>query len=259
MEPIQASGPEVARMIEGFGDGDLGRGHANGAPPVQSGDQTCPTCNNGGETEVGGGTPTPFVFAVGKVVARFPSISVEREFAQAASRAETAGLTDRQRLQAVLSERTNRYLARRMCWVLTIEGLETYILLPHEPADIDLLLEAIRPEPSPLDVDVVIGVRGPIAPPHVCNGLMLPTVIFDQIYSFDRDTLIKAIPRPEKTTAKEFAPAAEELFDRILQLADNSGATDAHRAVNYLAVRYPAVYEHTAAAFNRNASLAARG
>jgi hypothetical protein len=57
----------------------------------------------------------------------------------------------------------------------------------------------------------------------MCNGLMVPIAVFDQIYSFDRDTLIKAIPRPEKTPAKRVAAAAEELFDRIVQMADNAG------------------------------------
>ena len=110
--------------------------------------------------------------------------------------------------------------------------------MPRDPADISLLVEALRPTPQPWDLDCVIGIRGPFAPPEMCNGLMIPIVIFDQIYSFDRDSLIKAIPRPEKTSAKEFAPAAEELFDRIMQMTDNAGATDEHRALNYLAIRY---------------------
>ena len=89
----------------------------------------------------------------------------------------------------------------------------------------------------------------------MCNGLMIPIVAFDQIYSFDRDALIKAVPRPEKVTAKEFEPAAEELFDRIIQLADNAGATDEHRALNYLALRYPAIYAKASDEFGRDASL----
>jgi hypothetical protein len=141
------------------------------------------------------------------------------------------------------------------CWVMTIEGLETYILMPRDPADFDLLIEAMRPAPSPMDLDCVIGVRGPIAPPDACNGLMVPIVAFDQIYSFDRDALIKSIPKPEKTSAKDFAPVAEEVFDRIMQMADNAGATDEHRALNYLAVRYQAIYANAADAFGRNASL----
>jgi hypothetical protein len=108
----------------------------------------------------------------------------------------------------VLSKPENRYLARQLCWVLTIQGLETYIVQPRDPADFDRLVEAIRPQPSPMDIDVVIGMRGPIAPPDFCNGLMVPIVVFDRVYSFDRDALIKAIPRPEKTTQKQFEAAA---------------------------------------------------
>src|SRR3712207_9377400 len=74
----------------------------------------------------------------------FPYTTLFRsEFAQATGRAETAGLTDRQALQSVLAERPNRYLVRQLCWVLTIEGLETYILQPRDPADFDLLIEAV--------------------------------------------------------------------------------------------------------------------
>jgi hypothetical protein len=139
--------------------------------------------------------------------------------------------------------------------VLTIQGLETYLLAPRDPADIDLLVEAIRPAPSPHDIDVVIGQRGPIAPPQMCNGLMVPIVVFDQIYSFDREALIKAIPKPEKITTAQFRPAAEELFNRIMQMTDNAGATDEHRALNYLAMRYPAIYATAAEEFARDCSL----
>jgi hypothetical protein len=192
---------------------------------------------------------------LGRIEARFPSPAVEKEFAQATGRAKTNSQTDREAFHAVLSERENRYLVRHLCWVLTIQGLETYLLQPRDPTDIDLLLGAIRPAPSALDIDAVIGLRGPTAPPEMCNGLMVPVVAFDQIYSFDRGTLIGAIPRPEKTSAKEFKAAADELFDRVMQLTDNAGATDDHRALNYLAMRYPAIYTTVAEAYGRNASL----
>jgi hypothetical protein len=200
-------------------------------------------------------TTYAYVYALGRVEPRFPSLALEKEFAQATGRAETTGLTDRQALQSVLSERQNRYLARQLCYVLTIEGLETYILQPRDPADLELLVAAIRPAPRPTDVDVVIGVRGPIAPPELCNGLMVPILVFDQMYSFDVASLIGGIPRPEQMAAEQFGPAAEELFMRTLQMADNAGATDEHRALNYLAVRYPAIYHQTAELFGRNASL----
>ncbi len=207
-----------------------------------------------------GTTATSYVYALGRITPRFPSLAVEKEFAQATGRAETAGLTDRQALQSVLSQRSNRYLVRQLCWVLEIEGLETYLLMPRDPADFDLLVEALRPTPSPMDVDVVVGTRGPIAPVEMCNGLMVPLVVFDQIYSFDRDSLIKGIPRPDSIPAsqeEQFRSAAGELFDRIMQMTDNAGATDEDRALNYLAVRYPAIYATAADAFGRDASLTA--
>jgi hypothetical protein len=202
----------------------------------------------------GAGMPS-YVYAIGRIEARFPNLAAEKEFAQATGRTETAGKTDQQAFYAVLSQRENRYLVRQLCWVLSVQELETYLLLPRDPADLDLLVEAIRPAPSPDDIDVVIGLRGPIAPPTMCNGLMVPIVVFDQIYSFGRETLIRAIPRPEKTTAEQFGPAAEELFDRIMQLTDNAGATDEHRALNYLVMRYPAIYGKTAEQFGRDFTL----
>ncbi len=116
-------------------------------------------------------------------------------------------------------------------------------------------MEAVRPTPSPIDLDVVVGIRGPIAPPQVCNGLMVPIVIFDQIYSFDRPSLMQSIPRPEQIAEEQFAAASEELFDRIMLMADNAGATDEHRALNYCAVRYPAIYAKAAEAYGQSSSL----
>jgi hypothetical protein len=229
-----------------------------GGPSVSSlPPQTCPTCGAVPATNGGAAAAPSYIYAIGRIEPRFPQPSVEKEFAQATGRAATAGLTDRQALQKVLSQRQNRYLARQLCWVMTIEGLETYILVPRDPADLDLLVEALRPTPQPWDLDCVIGVQGPIAPQEMCNGLLVPIVIFDQIYYFDRDTLIKAIPKPEKAKAEAFTPAAEEVFDRIMQMADNAGATDENRALNYLAMRYQAIYGCAADAFVRNSSLTA--
>ena len=50
----------------------------------------------------------------------------------------------------MLSKLENRYLLRQLCLVMTIEGLETYILVPRDPADISLLVEAMRPTPQPV-------------------------------------------------------------------------------------------------------------
>jgi len=222
--------------------------------------QICGTCQKSLESAIASEvSEATYIYAMGKIETRFPSISIEKEFAQAAGRGETKGLTDRQTMHSIFSKRENRYLARKICWVMTIEGLETYILKPRDPGDLDLLLEAIRSEPSRNDLDVVIGIKGPIAPPQLCNGLQVPIVFFDQVYSFDVGSLIKSVPRPEKKAAKEFEPVVTELFERIMQMADNAGATDENRALNYLAVRYPAIYAIGAQEFERNCSLTGVG
>ena len=219
--------------------------------PAQIKSQSCPTCS--GQNSV---KTTQYIYTLGRIQPRFPSVGIEKEYIQAAARRKkTAGQTDSEVMADVLSDPQNRYLARKLCWVLNIEGLETYILQPMNNTDLELVIESLRPSPSPLDLSVVIGVMGPIAPPSLCNGMQLPILGYDQIYSFDVATLIKSIPKPAKISAKEFAPAAEELFMRIIQISDNAGATDDHRALNYVSVRYNAIYAIAAECYSRDCSF----
>jgi hypothetical protein len=80
----------------------------------------------------------------------------------------------------VLTQRENRYLVRKRCWILSVQNLETYLLQPRDPNDFDRLIDAVRPRPSMTDLDVVIGIRQSVAPPELCNGIMLQVVTFDQ-------------------------------------------------------------------------------
>jgi hypothetical protein len=199
-----------------------------------------------------------YVYALGKIEPRFPSLGVEKEVAQAAGRMVTTGLTDREVLCKVLQE--NPYLSRQLCYVLLIQGLETYILRPTCYGDFRQLVEAICQDLRPTTINVVIGNKGPIAPPAMCNGLMVPVVVFDQIYSFDIEQLIANLPPLEgisKEQKAKYEESAEEMFWRIFQMADNAGATDEHRALNYLAVRYDKIYERTFQEHSRDFSLTA--
>src|SRR5262245_35281128 len=103
-------------------------------PQMASG--TCHCGSPGGQCSCGTAGPAPngtaYVYAVGQVGPRFACLSAEKEYAQATGRAATAGLSDRQALRTVLSQRQNRYLLRQLCWVFTIQGLDTYILQPRD-------------------------------------------------------------------------------------------------------------------------------
>lgn len=211
--------------------------------PSADGKEGC-SCKSG----VNGMKNPSFVYAVGKIGIRFPSRSIEMELRQATGNRpeeETKGGTYEEVLSNALSHPDNRYIARKVCYVLTIEKLETYILVPTDSLDVERLAKAVRPAPDDGDIDVVIGTRGPIAPSDMCNGLMLPIVYVSQLYSFDKNTLLKSIPRAKGANEDQFKKTTKTLFDRVVQLADNVGELDQHRAVNYLAVRYDQPYHKT--------------
>ncbi|MFF8913220.1 hypothetical protein ACF08M_07815 [Streptomyces sp. NPDC015032] len=199
---------------------------------------------------------SPFVYAIGQIHCRFPNQGIEKEFAQVIGRTKTKGLTDSQAMREALALPENRCLARQLTYVLSIQGVEAYVLLPRYSEDYGKLIDALRPNPSPLDLDVVIGVRGPISMPDECNGVPLPEARFEQLYSFDRTSLVKAMKKPRGMTSEQFEAATEEVLTKILQIAENTGATHEARAANYVACRYAAVYTKTFESFANDFALA---
>jgi hypothetical protein len=200
--------------------------------------------------------PPSCVYVIGHIEPRFPLLSIEKEARQATARAGASADTDRQVMAGLISEAANKYLVRRLCWVLSVQGIEIYILMPRD-GDYQPLIDAYRAEPNPGDLELVIGVRGPIANPEMCNGLLVPIVFFDQIYAFDRATLLNSIPKPEGVDTAKFSAAAAAMFDRITSQIDNAGGTPADIALNYLAVRYDRIYSLAAEQFAANASFTA--
>src|SRR5690348_7559914 len=67
--------------------------------PAYAGSPPCLTC--GSEATH---ASSSYVYAIGRIEARFPRPSVEKEFAQATGRADTIGKTDHQAFHAVLSK-----------------------------------------------------------------------------------------------------------------------------------------------------------
>jgi hypothetical protein len=211
-------------------------------------DQTLDIPMNNGPERVRAPSPPylsgpTFVYAIGKMTPRFPNLGIQKELAQVIGTVDTTGQTDLEATHTVLSEPAHRYIVRQLCWVLTIEGIETYLIRPRDAVVGDLLIDAIRGDAGPTDIDVVIGTLGDVATPDVCNGLVLPIVHLDHFYAFDVESLVRALPAPKEEDRARFDQTAEQVFSRLIQIADNTGVTDGHRALNYLSVRYSAVYE----------------
>ncbi len=235
-----------------------------------------------------------YVYSIGTVDARFPSIGVEKEYIQARAAIppeDLANKTEREVKYKVLtyavgyrieideregdSDRDaqivrypNRYLARDMCWVFSMENIDTYILHPRTEDELTQLIEMLNtPTATPLtDVNVVIGSLGSLSSPSLCNGLELPIVQINNIYSFEAEQLLdqlweqyqqqqENLSQSSNLSESDFKTAANDLFVRMMQLADNVGNLDEHRAVNYLALRSQQIYIQTAELFQDSKRL----
>jgi hypothetical protein len=197
------------------------------------------------------------VVVVGTVSCAFPSLSVEKEFAQLLGQKDFTGFADRQTMYSVLSKRENRYLARRMCFLLTpygTGGSPAYVLMPEEQDDIDLLIDTLQRPVSTTEFDVVRGQVSGIAPPAMCNAQQLPILSFYQLYSFGLDEFLRALPRPEKMAEAAFKTACDEVFHRALRLASN--ASGPMVGLSYAILSYAGLHKLVAEKYRQNFSLA---
>jgi hypothetical protein len=210
--------------------------------------QACPSCSAAAARATTQAVPDPWVYVIGDVDARYPSLSVEKEALGAMARAKLNGLSNDAALQAVLAAPENAYLVREMCFVLLVQEVETYLLAPRSPLDYPMLVEASKTELS-----AVIGTLGPVADPSVCNGLTLPYLIFDVIYNFDKPALMADMPLPKGAEEAKFRAAATDIFNQAASLIPTGRGME--RALAYLALKDPRFYEVIWNAFNQNAQL----
>lgn len=191
-----------------------------------------------------------FVYAIGKFDVRFPSLGIEREFQQREARLESripAGASRGARTRAVLE--ANSHLARNVCYAFTISGLPSYVVLPTSVQQAPELLQVIEHMDDSEHWCVLVGRRGPIAQPTNSAGIMAPIVACDQLYSFSMDEwadslneLVEPALKVRKVAREIFTTGARELFGQITRSTENIGATQAHRALNYVLMQHPGVF-----------------
>lgn len=212
----------------------------DGAPSAHA---NCPTCAGHHHAPTG-----QFVYALGRIEARFPGLGLEREFEQRERAMGHAGGAHRhERMSAVLEQ--NPHIAAQLCYVLTIGGSPAYIVAPAGQYLRKSLFEALALGDSTDACVVVVGRIGPMAPASVCGGILAPVVMCDQMYTFRRgDWLASLITSVEKALAERqiehahFGEVASALFTRLTQSTENVGASDVHRALNYLIMQHPGIF-----------------
>jgi hypothetical protein len=201
-----------------------------------------------------------FVYAVGRIATRFPTLGVEKEFIQLIGSAQTTALVEVDQLKAVLSEPNNRYLGRHLCWVFVTQHVDAFMIVARDATEITQLVDALAPSNDENVIQAVVGAAadGSLAAPG-CPGLGLPAVAAEQLLSFTLDEFIDALPRDDRDGEPVDDAAARavvrDLFVRLTLRADNRGIADEHRALNYLALRYPPVYHMTTQALNEGKTL----
>jgi hypothetical protein len=196
----------------------------------------------------------PFVYAIGRLVPQFPSPDVQQEFVQLAADLESAEVSEHHRLKAVLAKEENLYLAQHICWVFNTRGVDSFAVVPRDNDDARLLVEAFTPASDERVINVLVGRPASTPPAWDPTSTTLPLTTADQLLTFTLDEFLEALSASKAGTRKAEAAghteAFRELFLRLTQSTDNHGAADVHRARNYVALRYPAVYRTAEQAYD---------
>lgn len=183
-----------------------------------------------------------WVYAIGRIRPYFPSRDIERELLQLMPDPPPAGITtEDQRLQYVMQK--NPFFAREVGWLFLVEDVETYVLSPRSSTELAAMIATIVPAQGAQMVtyDVIIGAQDPA----VGAGGELPGVTVNHTYPLtltDLANSVTAALRQQGVTNLPTTAQITEIFDDMLQLADNTGDADEHRALNYVSVCYPNVY-----------------
>jgi PatG C-terminal len=229
---------------------------ATAANPASISSADCPTC---GQPNSSPGAPVrpaasiQPVYAIGLLSPHFPSIGVEKEFAQLTAGAHQGDRIEVGLLQQVLADPGNVYLARHLCWVFATSGVDSFTVLPRDDAEIARLVEMLSPEGTEDLVHAVIGstISSPAGSPCAASGLL--AVRADQVLAFTPAEFATAMPEQQGASESEAAASAaagsgdfravvREVFARLTRGAGNRGFADEHRARNYVALRYPPIY-----------------
>ena len=192
-----------------------------------------------------------YIYSIGKIDVRFPSLGIEREFQQRERQillGKKKGWSNSgERLYEVLS--ANPHIARVVCYVHLVGNIPAYVVAPAGLEVMNSLISAVRGHTEPDLFSVVIGKRGPMATPMTCAGVLAPMMACDQVYTFTIKEFIRGLlERTEHIlSARNLEPGsfeaiAEDVFRRIASSLENLGAQDGHRALNYLLVQHPGVF-----------------
>jgi hypothetical protein len=183
--------------------------------------------------------PFGHVYAIGRIHHFFPAMDIRKEYLQLLQEQPPGDpSTEDQSLQQVLKQ--HPFLAREMGWSFLIGNVETYHLSAAAPDVLDQLVTSICPkDPALTTYDVIVGAQEPTLSSE------LPGVAVNWTFQFTLQELAVSVVATLRKQGVQSPPSKEYIlgvFDDMLQLANNAGDADEHRALNYVSVNYPDVY-----------------
>lgn len=190
------------------------------------------------EMHESGLAPLGYVYVIGKVQWAFGAPDIEKEYLQLLPDPVPANLTtEAQRVQYVLQQ--NPFLAREMEWLFIIGGQPAYRLTPRSQTELNAFVTNMVPsDPTVIQYSYIVGTFDPL-------GGDMPRVVVNRTELFTLQELAACVTSALKAQNVTNIPSTQQIvnvFDQTLQLANNTGDLDEHRALNYVSVNYPEVY-----------------
>ena len=185
-----------------------------------------------------------YVYAIGRIRPFFPTLDVEKEYKQLITKEIAANSKNEDALlRNVLTE--NPFLARAMGWAFLIENVNTYVLGPRTERELNQFVKSIPLEPpTEVTFDVIVGALDPAVTRGLGDG-SLPGVTVDNTVQMQLSGLVAKVIEALQDQGVSPLPTSAQIttvFNDLLQLADNTGDADEHRALNYVSVCYPDIY-----------------
>lgn len=200
------------------------------------------------------------VYAFGSLRMTYPSRSLEKEMksAMVAMKGSFGSIAD-QYLQTgyglqLLGQGQYDYILRDACFILTIGEIDAYLVQARGYPERHAMVAASNQQPAPSIYSAIIGPLGPVAGPEVCNGLQLPIVYCNQIFSTTAAAMehyLQTAIGPDTDTESQ----SQQMFQLLMQMTDNTGSSPEHRALNYVALRYPLIYKIAATMYQQGFRL----
>ncbi|NQZ10090.1 MAG: hypothetical protein HRT35_23315 [Algicola sp.] len=188
-----------------------------------------------------------FVYAVGVLKPVFANKGLQKAYNSAA---RTLKVNEHNHyevfshLDTISRQRPYLSLAVQATWILVINTIDSFVVVPRTYTELDQFIQAIEPNRDSLDevLSTVIGILGPNAVPTLGIERPLPMVMCNQLYDF---TLAKLQQRLISFGGSTITTTAIADVIKQLEFIPNHGDNDFDRAKNFLAFRYPDIYLQT--------------